>query len=173
MKCLPTAATRVRARAARGAWIAVAVALAGCSRNESGRLAADHEGDVSAAPVARIAPGDGAGVCANRPGAGAWSNALSRTPYLQRVTAHDAVVVWTSVSDASASVLVETPDGAQVMSFPAVIDASVPPNELIPGWPAIPLDGPRQWTAPVSGLQPDTTYCYTVVQDGQPVTAPA
>jgi hypothetical protein len=153
------------------AWVAVAVLLAGCSANQSGRLAAEREGDVSAPPVARIAPGDGADRCASLPGAGAASAALSRKPYLQRVTAHDAVVVWTSDSGAAASVLVETPDGKQAMSFAAAIDASVPPNELIPGWPAIPVDGPRQWTAAVSGLQPDTTYCYTVLQDGEPVTA--
>jgi len=173
MKFLPAAATRVGVRAALGGWIAVAVALAGCSRNETGRLAAEHGGDVSAAPVARIVPGDGAGACANLPGEGTGSTGLSRAPYLQRVTAQDAVVVWTSVSDAAASVRVETPDGGQAMTFPAGIDTSVPPNELVAGWPAVPLGGPRQWTAAVSGLQPDTTYCYTVLQDGQPVTAPA
>jgi hypothetical protein len=148
------------------------VMLASCSRNESGRLAADRQGDVSAAPVARIVPGDGGGVCANLSGAGAGSTVLSRAPYLQRVTAHDAAVVWTSAG-AAASVVVETPDGKQEMSFPAAIDVSVPPNDLIPGWGAVPVNGLRQWTAAVSGLQPDTTYCYTVFQDGQPATAPA
>src|SRR5262245_29150797 len=134
MKFLPAAAARSAACAARVASMVLVVTLATCSTNQEGRLAADHEGDVSAAPVARIVPGDGAGACANLPGTGAGSTALSRAPYLQRVTAHDAVVVWTSAVDAAASVLVETPDGKQEMSFPAAIDASVPPNELIPGW---------------------------------------
>ena len=61
MKFFPGAATPVAARAARVAAIVVVVTLASCSKNEAGRLAADHEGDVSAAPVARIVPGDGAG----------------------------------------------------------------------------------------------------------------
>src|SRR5262245_32783538 len=112
MKFPPGAAARV---AACGVSMVLVVTLASCSRNEVGRLSADHQGDVSAAPIARIVPGDGAGVCANLSAAGAGSTALSRAPYLQRVTAHDAVVVWTTAVNAAASVVVETPDGKQEM----------------------------------------------------------
>jgi len=173
MKFPPGAAARIAARAARVAAIVVVVTLASCSRNEAGRLSADHEGDVSAAPIARIVPGGGASACANLPRAGAGSTALSRAPYLQRVTANDAVVVWTSDANAPASVVVEAPDGTKQTTFPAAIDTSVPPNELIPGWGGVPINGLRQWTAAVSGLEAGTTYCYTVLRDGQPVTAAA
>jgi Calcineurin-like phosphoesterase len=174
MKFLPNAAARVAARAVRGAWLFAVVTLATCTTNQSGRLAADHDGDVSAPAAARIATGDLAGVCANLSGTAAGPTRLSRAPYLQRVTAHDAVVAWTSTAGAAATVRVETPDGQQDMSFPAAIDTTAAPTELVPGWPAVPTGaGPRQWTSAVSGLQPDTTYCYTVLQDGQPVAAPA
>jgi hypothetical protein len=173
MQLLSTRAARMGARVARGSWIIFAVAMAACSRNESGRLAADHTGDVSAPPVARIAPGGAGDACANLPAGGTGGTAISRAPYLQRVTAHDAVVVWTSVSPGSASVLVESRDGRVQTSFPAAIDASATTEktEIWPDGPTIGA-GARQWTAAVSGLEPATTYCYTVFQDGAPVTAP-
>lgn len=164
MQHLPT-------RAARGSWIVLAVAITTCSRNETGHLAADHTGDVSAPPIARIAPADRTAACAGLPAPGAGGNALMRAPYLQRVTATDAVVVWTSVTGSSASVTVESPDGQQQTIFPAAIDATANDISEIVTLGATYAQS-RQWTAAVSGLQPDTTYCYTVCQDGQPVTAP-
>ena len=86
--------------------------------------------------LARIAPGDRTAACAELPAAGLAQGPLSRAPYLQRVTAHDAVVAWTSPGGASASVMVETPDGAPVGSFDAAIDTSAP----LAG-------GVKQWTA--------------------------
>src|SRR5690349_15910807 len=113
MKFLPARAARFGARAARCGSIVLgvlALAIASCSTNESGRLGADHTGDVSAA----------------LPGGGASGSALARAPYLQRMTAHDAVVVWTSVGGGAASVLVESSDGKQQTNFPAALDPSVP-----------------------------------------------
>jgi len=172
MKFHPARAARFGARAVLGAGIAV-LGLASCNLNESGRLAANGTGDVSAAPVGRVAA-DGAIACANLPAPGAGQTTFARAPYLQRVTAHDAVVVWTSVAGGSASVQIETPDGAQQMTFPAAIDttatlgAEAPPSRLPVPAPAF----APQWTAAISGLEPATTYCYTVFQDGQAVTAP-
>src|SRR5689334_14099079 len=172
MKFLPARAARFGARARRRGSIVLgvlALASASCSTNESGRLGADRTGDVSATPIARVAVGDGAAVCAGRPGEGAGGGALSRAPYLQRMTAHDAVVVWTSVGGGAASVLVESPDGEQQTSVPGAIDPSVPretPDYWSGGAPA--AGAARQWMATVSGLAPDTTYCYTVYQDGEP-----
>jgi len=96
MKFLP-------ARMARGssmiAVLAFAVlALASCSTNESGRIAATGTGDISNPPVTRIAPVAGGASCANLPAEGASQTALARAPYLQRMTAHEAVVAWTSLS---------------------------------------------------------------------------
>ena len=163
------------ARVARGSSIVLALALASCSSNEEGRLGAIGTGDVSAPAVARIAPADNADACAACRGAASnRRSTLSRTPYLQRVTANDAVVAWTSAGGASATVQVETPDGTQKASFDAAIDKSAPMPDIVSQWPTpISFKPVRQWTAAVSGLSPDTTYCYTVMQDGVPATAPA
>src|SRR4051794_22902615 len=114
MQHLPNGAARSGGRVARGTWILFmffALAIAACTRNETGRLAADRTGDVSAPPIAHIAPGDRTAACANLPvvDAAAAGDAIARAPYLQRVTAEGAVVVWTSpIADhAPASVLVE------------------------------------------------------------------
>jgi len=168
---------RIGGRVARGlrpmwpVWIVVVFAAAACSRNETGRLAAEHTGSVSAPPVARIAPADRTAACANLPVGRAGGTVLTRAPYLQRVTANDAVVVWTSPTGSTASVTVEAPDGTGQITFPAAIDTTA--NDIDETWPLGTTYGrSKQWTAAVSGLQPDTTYCYTVCQDGQPVTAP-
>jgi hypothetical protein len=166
---------RPGARIARGSSIVLALALASCSTNEEGRLTAVGTGDVSAPAIGRIAPGEGAGDCANlAAGAPPAQNALALTPYLQRVTAQDAVVAWTSPAGTSASVLVQSPDGKQKATFDAAIDTSASIPDIVSAWPSpISFKPVRQWTASVTGMSPDTTYCYTVVQDGQPMTAPA
>jgi hypothetical protein len=140
------------------------VAVASCSRNETGRLAADHTGDLGAPPIARITTGDRNAACASVPGQAQVidAKALARAPYLQRVTAQDAVVVWTSDKGTAASVVVTKPDGTEAQTFPAAVEPGV-----------LGAGGALQWTSPVGGLTPDTMYCYTVVQNGQPVTAPA
>jgi hypothetical protein len=163
MQYPPARAARI-ARVARlsSIFVALALALASCTRNETGRLSADHTGDLAAPPIARIAPANPAAACASLPTPVADKKALDRAPYLQQVTAQDAIVVWTSFKNAASSVVVERPDGTEAQTFPAGIEAGV-----------LGAGGAQQWKAPVSGLQPDTTYCYTVLQDGQPVTAPA
>jgi hypothetical protein len=152
---------RRRGRGALWASIGLAAVFATCmGGNESGRLAAIGTGDVSNPPLGRIVPGDTPAPCAKLPAAGPVGNTLTRMPYLQRMTASGAVVAWTSTGVASGSVLVETPDGQPVGSFAAAVDTSAP------------LLGAKQWTAAVTGLAPDTTYCYTVYHGGEPATAP-
>jgi hypothetical protein len=175
MQYPPARVSRFVARVARPSSILLAVAIASCSGNESGRLAAGGTGDVSAPPVARITPVDGGNACEGLAAPGAGQNALTRAPYLQRTTSSSVVVVWTSVAGGSASVLLEKPDGTQEQSFTAAIDSSAPvPGDAAATSPTdAPAGGARQWTAALSGLEPDTTYCYTVYQDGMPATAPA
>ena len=156
-------AARRRGRGALWSSILLAALVSTCvGGNESGRLSAVGTGDVSAPALARIAPEERTAACAQLAAGGPVAGPLSRAPYLQRVTAHEAVVAWTSPGVASASVLVETPDGAPVGSFAAAIDTSAP----LAG-------GVKQWTAAVTGLAPDTQYCYSIHQDGAPATAPA
>jgi len=166
---------RPGARIARGSAIVLALTLATCSTNEGGRLTATNTGDTSAPAVAHIAAGGDTDACANlAAGAAPAADAVARKPYLQRVTMQDAVVAWTSPGDKPASVLIQTPDGKQQTSFDAAIDKSAPMPDLVSQWPTpISFKPVSQWTATVTGLSPDTTYCYTVVQNGQPITAPA
>jgi hypothetical protein len=171
---------RFVSRAARATSILLAVTVLGCSSNESGRLAAIGTGDVSAPALARIAPGDGTSACANLASADARAakapkGAIERAPYLQRVTTHEAVVAWTSARAGSASVLIETSDGAHEMSFPATVDNALAARPTGVAGTASPsfLGSATQWQAAVSGLDPDTTYCYTVYQNGAAVTVPA
>lgn len=55
----------------------------------------------------------------------------------------------------SATLVIQRPDGAPVVSIPAELDDS-----------ARPVEGARQWRATVSGLEPETTYCYEIQVDG-------
>jgi hypothetical protein len=166
---------RPGAMIARGSAIVLALTLATCSTNEEGRLSASNTGDVSAPAITRLPTGGSADACGNlAAGAPPAANVLARAPYLQRVTAQDAVVVWTAPGGKTASVLLQSPDGKQKATYDAAIDTSAPMPDLVSQWPTpISFKPVRQWSAAVSGLSPDTTYCYTVVQDGQPVTTPA
>jgi hypothetical protein len=164
---------RRSARVARGSAIVLALALASCSTNEEGRLGAIGTGDVSNPSLARIGSGDKGDACAAVAAGVKPAQTLSRGPYLQRVTANDAVVAWTSSGGGSATVQVETPDGTQKATFDAAIDKSAPMPDIVSQWPTpISFKPVRQWTAAVSGLSPDATYCYTVMQNGMPATAP-
>jgi hypothetical protein len=165
MQYPPTRLARTGAQVARVSFpffALFAVAIGACTRNETGRLSADHAGDLGAPAIARVAPGDRNAACANVPSQSFDAKALARAPYLQKVTAQDAMVVWTSDKGTSASVLVAKPDGTQPQTFQAAVEPGV-----------LGAGGALQWNASVSGLEPDTMYCYTVFQNGQPVTAPA
>jgi hypothetical protein len=139
-------------------------------------LAAVGTGDIRTPAARRVVPAATRGACAALPAPpGRGRDVLSRAPYLQRVTAHQVVVIWTSGEGSSASVLVQDPDGTHQRELPATIDttAAAPPDDFAPWQHERSSKLPRQWMVVVSGLVPDTTYCYTVYQDGRPVTAPA
>jgi hypothetical protein len=168
-------------RAAGGLLAVTALVAGGCSNNISGRLAAQRTGDVGALTLERIAPGAALDLCQGAADEDT-AKALARAPYLQRVTAHEAVVAWTSASAGSASVRVETPDGRQRMELAAAIDAEAPSPAVATGWSPgrfapwrnqrlpVPV---QQWTAAIAGLTADTTYCYSISFDGDAATAPA
>ena len=81
---------------------------------------------------------------------------IARRPYLQRVTAHDAVVVWTASGGTGGVVVVTTPAGAPIAEAPAALDA-----------PSLLVGGLSQWTAAMDGLSAATTYCYEVRRGGE------
>lgn len=148
--------------------VALLSGLAGCYGNLPGDLGATQVGDVSNPEATRAPPdaevrsacGDGVGSTgADTTGA---DTTIVRSPYLQRVTDREARVLWTTTASAPSLVDVTLPDGAAVTTVPAVVDET-----------AQPADGAEQRRAVITGLAPDTLYCYAIRdgEQGAPPTA--
>jgi hypothetical protein len=127
----------------------------GCDSNMSGVIRARTLGDTSHVLQVRTSSVTLPSACdvteADDPGL------LRRSPYLQQLTTDGVRVVWTSDGHpvdggaGEAVVIVTGEDGAAVTSVPALRDPSAHP----PG-------GAVQWSAAITGLTPDTPYCYQV-----------
>jgi len=134
-----------------------AAPLTGCETNRSGDLESRGAGDLSHALTSRSSALLELGLACDlrAPESGA-ATSLQRRPYLQRVTDRSAQVVWTTDgSAASGTVVVASPAGVAVASATAVPD----PSARLP-------KGGRQWISSLSGLEPDTIYCYELQVDG-------
>jgi acid phosphatase type 7 len=137
-------------------WLAVAACFGG---NQSGNLAATKLGDTSR-PAERRSPldelraacGDGARTNAGLP-------VVRRMPYLQQVTTTSAMIGWVTMQPEGERVDVTLPDGTPVTSAPAVVQHSQQRSV-----------GEKQMWAQVTGLEPDTVYCYRVA-NGAPLAA--
>jgi hypothetical protein len=121
-----------------------------CQSNQAGDLAAQKIGDLHHALTTRTpAAGPITRACRleERP-----ASELRRRPYLQRMTDRSLEVVWVQSPEApAAEVAVFRPDGTAVMSVAAAADAS-----------AHPAGAGVQWSAPLTGLEPATQYCYRI-----------
>lgn len=127
----------------------VVTTAAACDLNELGHVAASTVGDLSHGPAPRgefdarlrdaCGPGGATQLGVER---------FARYPYLQRATANSVDIVWTSDQAADVEVW-HSVDG-----MPAEVqveeDRSAAPR------------GATQYVARVSGLEPDTTYCYGI-----------
>lgn len=135
-------------------------AAAGCDPNQSGHLEAGRTGDLSNPPAPRGAP-DAALVaaCGDGEPTPAGAESLERLPYLQRVGEREAMVLWTSTSEAAAKVVVTRPDGTRVAEANAAVDRAARPA------------GARQLQATLTGLEPQTTYCYAIEAGGAALTS--
>ncbi len=96
-----------------------------------------------------------------------WARATAagfiRQPYLQRLLAEQASVLWTSPQPGAGNVVVIAPDGSST-SFAATATTFEPATtELASVY--------YQYAADLTGLQPGTTYRYQVVLDGQIVAS--
>jgi len=126
---------------------ALLVCMTACSGNTA-ELAAKNTGDLTQPLAARLSPES---PLEKRCGSGkVVSAALSRAPYLQKVTDTGTVVAFSASSTSPLSVEVTDIDGASVSTAAVETDASAG------------RDGPATLTASLTGLSPSTTYCYEI-----------
>jgi acid phosphatase type 7 len=93
------------------------------------------------------------------PFARAAAGGLLRQPYLQRLLADKASILWTTPQPAAGNVTVIAPDGSST-SFSATATAFEPSTTQL-------SSTYYQYQADLTGLQAGTTYRYQIVQDGQ------
>jgi predicted phosphodiesterase len=134
--------------------VAALLLPARCQVNELGHHHARHTGDLSLGPAPL---GDRAARMENACGApGETDGAIHRQPYLQKVGATGATVVWTTAAakpgtEVDAAVVVRRgAAGGPLATVPARRDTS-----------ARLLDG-EQLLADVTDLEPATVYCYEI-----------
>ncbi len=128
--------------------------LAACGLNQSGNVASTELGDVSrtaerGSPIETLVSACGAGA---RTIAG---RQIRRTPYLQNVTPTSGVVGWVTTGGGE-TVTVTTVDGTPVQAAAGRSEVAVTrtANE-------------QQVWAELTGLQPDTVYCYEVTDGAE------
>ena len=135
------------------------LAISGCGLNESGNLGSTKTGDISnpaarGSPLAALQEACGAD--------GAMYDAVAtvhRQPYLQQLTTDSVLVGWVSMAPEGQSVEVTAPDGTRVASAIAVTQDG-----------GVRTAGEHQVWAEITGLQPDTIYCYTLAAGGSPIS---
>lgn len=143
----------------KSVWLTLAIAGVlgcGCDSNRSGDLRAANFGDLSFAlgeRTAALVPLQ-ASCESSPPGAGA--GVLLRRPYLQQMTTQSVRVVWTTPGQTDPGTVVVTLPGG---SFVATVTAERDLTARLP-------KGAFQWNAAISGLSPDTLYCYELQAGG-------
>ncbi len=139
-------------------WLfAAALTTPAClARNAANDLAASRKGDLSAPPAERRDEGAAlARACAGDAGKGP-PHAFWRRPYLQRVTARSARLMWASAPEPRPTVALSLPDGSPVAEVSAEPDEGASP----------PGPGAAPWRASLEALSPSTLYCYEVRAGG-------
>src|SRR4029077_20037162 len=81
-----------------------------------------------------------------------------RAPYLQQLTSSSVIVGWLSKTGSDERVDVTRPDGSVVMTAKGKDDTSVRET------------GEKQMWSTVTGLEPDTIYCYTLAAGETPLS---
>lgn len=138
----------------------LAVASVGCSLppNELGNLEAKSFGATPDVPLDQVAFDM---ELVNDCGEGdPLSDKLTRTTYLQQVESDRAQLLWAAEDPLAQAVEVTRPDGALVERLASEPD---PDGEALPG--------SHQYRAELSGLEPDSVYCYALVDDAGALTS--
>ncbi|MEJ7601812.1 MAG: metallophosphoesterase family protein [Kofleriaceae bacterium] len=136
------------------------LAIAGCGLNESGNLGSTKTGDTSnqaarGSPLAILQEACGAeGLLYD-----AAVATVHRPPYLQQLTTHSVLVGWVSMAPDGQTVEVTAPDGTQVATAAAAVQQV-----------GVRTAGEQQVWAAITGLEPDTIYCYTLSAGGSPLS---
>jgi len=89
--------------------------------------------------------------CGTHRMAAAGKAALTRWPYVQKVTDGSADVLWVSKDLAAGELTLTTPDGTVDQVVAGRVDLTAAPSA-----------GGRQFAAELSGLEEDSIYCYTL-----------
>jgi hypothetical protein len=156
-------------RAAAGLGIAGLLALSAlflpdrCMVNEVGRVRAERTGDLALGPApageqaARFAAACPTGADGGEP---ADHGPIRRSPYLQKVRAAAAEVLWTGDRLAAPLVAVRRADAAQPTLLPAEVDREAP------------LPRGVQYVARLDRLEPATIYCYEVREGDRRLAGP-
>jgi hypothetical protein len=121
------------------------VALPACDGNRSGDIRATRLGDLSHALAARVEDERAAG-CDVRVEAG---TVLQRRPYLQRLTDSSLRVAWTTDARAADGAVVVERSGGDLVTVAAAEREGRASKTIA-------------WNAAISGLEPNTGYCYAV-----------
>jgi acid phosphatase type 7 len=138
----------------RGFVSVIAIGLAACAMNQEGNLGATKMGDLTH-PAQRGSPIDAIrSACGQGTMTAAGAAVIRREPYLQQVTTTSAMIGWVTTSPDGEHVNLTTVAGAPVSSAVARVEEGLQRNA-----------GEKQMWATVTGLTPDTIYCY-VLENG-------
>ncbi|NVB77969.1 MAG: metallophosphoesterase family protein [Kofleriaceae bacterium] len=131
--------------------VLLASCWAGCAGNQTGHVSATTMGDTSH-PAERGSP-----TAALEQACGAQGDLTSdatprirRAPYLQQLTTSSVIVGWLSTTGDGERIDVTRPDGTAVVTAQGKDDTSVRAT------------GEKQMWSTITGLEPDTVYCYTL-----------
>jgi hypothetical protein len=139
----------------------VALGLAACQTNTTGKVGADKLGDTSH-PAERGSPIDELkAACGSGTMTPTGTAAVHRQPYFQQVTQTSAMIGWVSVAPVTEMVSVTTADKGPVASFKGE-----------PELAAVRSAGEKQMWAQLTDLAPDTIYCYALSDGSQILSEP-
>jgi hypothetical protein len=138
--------------------LGVALVITGCDQNESGNIAATKFGDLShpadrGSPIAELRAACGDGEMMTPAG-----EVVRRLPYVQQTTTTSATIGWVTVQPDGERAIVTLPDGTPVTTVDATVQNGTQRNA-----------GEKQMWARVTGLSPDTVYCYELA-NGAPMS---
>jgi hypothetical protein len=140
--------------------LAPAVTLTACLGNQSGNISSTKMGDVSH-PVTRGSPVDELrDTCGGSDAMTLAGEAVvRRKPYLQQVTQTSVTVGWVSMAPDGERIEVTLPDARPLASWPGEREAVTVRNA-----------GENQKWSVIDGLEPDTVYCYAIVDSAGPLS---